>query len=241
MFYEDATRYDAVYGSFSEDIPFYVETALEADGPVCELACGTGRVGIPLLREGIDYVGIDISPVMIDAARSKAQRRLGAAAVDRFFVADMTRFVRPGAFAAIFIPLHTLSHITGSGLIASTLENVRCSLRPKGVLAFSIHNPTPDWTDRDPEALYPVTGSAGWNPPAGTAERVRYDRTTRVAEVTWFFDDGSTAEFVMRLFRPREIDEIVTAAGFQVLGHWGWYDRSPFRRDSGTQVIVCCR
>lgn len=47
--------YDAfapVYSDWSadmtEDVPFYVELARETDGPLVELAVGTGRVAIPV-------------------------------------------------------------------------------------------------------------------------------------------------------------------------------------------------
>lgn len=36
------------------DIPFYIEYAKKCGGEVLELACGTGRVLIPLAKEGID-------------------------------------------------------------------------------------------------------------------------------------------------------------------------------------------
>ena len=39
-----AKTYDLIYGSYTEDVPFYAKAALEAGGKVLEVACGTGRV-----------------------------------------------------------------------------------------------------------------------------------------------------------------------------------------------------
>ncbi len=42
-------------------------------GPSCVLdaGCGTGRVAIELARRGVDVVGVDLDPVMLDTARRK--------------------------------------------------------------------------------------------------------------------------------------------------------------------------
>ncbi len=39
---------------------------------VLDAGCGTGRVAIELARRGHDVVGVDVDPVMLDAARAKA-------------------------------------------------------------------------------------------------------------------------------------------------------------------------
>ena len=41
-------------------------------GSVLDAGCGTGRVAIELARRGIDVVGVDVDPRMLDEARSKA-------------------------------------------------------------------------------------------------------------------------------------------------------------------------
>ena len=40
---------------------------------VCDLACGTGNVTIPLARRGYDMTAVDISPEMLDIARRKSE------------------------------------------------------------------------------------------------------------------------------------------------------------------------
>jgi len=48
---------------------FYVEMAHGRDGPVLDLACGTGRLTIPLARAGKQVTGGDLSPHMLQRAR----------------------------------------------------------------------------------------------------------------------------------------------------------------------------
>src|SRR6266436_1637853 len=53
------------------DVPFWRRIALEADGPVLELGCGTGRISLPLVRAGVNLVGLDRSTPMLNRARRR--------------------------------------------------------------------------------------------------------------------------------------------------------------------------
>ena len=66
-----ADIYDAVFSYVVDDIPFYLEEAERSGGPVLELGCGAGRVAIPIAQMGIDIVGLDSSPAMLERARQK--------------------------------------------------------------------------------------------------------------------------------------------------------------------------
>ena len=41
---------------------FYRDVAVHAGDPILELACGTGRLAVPLAADGHQVVGLDISP-----------------------------------------------------------------------------------------------------------------------------------------------------------------------------------
>ena len=51
--------YDAWCRSVLEDIPFYVDLAVQSGGPVLELGVGSGRVAVPTALAGITVVGVD--------------------------------------------------------------------------------------------------------------------------------------------------------------------------------------
>ena len=71
-----AKWYDAMYTSEEdkEDVEFYVREAKKAKGKVLEIACGTGRVYLELLRNSIDAYGIDISDALLKVLRNKAKK-----------------------------------------------------------------------------------------------------------------------------------------------------------------------
>ena len=68
-----ARDYDEWAAPMTDDVPFYVELAREADGPLVELAIGNGRVAIPVAQAtGRPVIGIDSSPAMLEQARVRA-------------------------------------------------------------------------------------------------------------------------------------------------------------------------
>ena len=82
-----ASHYDTGYCSKQDlvDVPFYVDVARKSGGPVLEIACGTGRVLLPIAREGIEIEGVDNSESMLthSPAQSGARAARSTRASDR--------------------------------------------------------------------------------------------------------------------------------------------------------------
>ncbi|SIQ38840.1 Methyltransferase domain-containing protein [Alkalispirochaeta americana] len=240
MLYNHPRIYDELYDNFTEDIPFYQALARESTGPVCELACGSGRVTVPLAAEGIPVTGIDLSPPMVDAARLRAARAGLGPENPSFCVGDMSDPL-PGAFSLVIVPLHSLSHLTGTARVRRCLENIHRGLSPGGVLALAVHNPDMELLAREPEGLFPVT-MAGEEVPI--FESSRYDALAQVLSVRWWAEGEDTLEpfdFSLRMFFPEELVILLEGAGFQIRERFGWYDRSPLTGGSGTQIVVATR
>ena len=67
----DAVFYDLFSTGLPGDSQFYVEEAVKAGSPVLELGCDTGRILIPVAQAGVDIVGLDRAPRMLNIARGK--------------------------------------------------------------------------------------------------------------------------------------------------------------------------
>ncbi|MEZ4744403.1 MAG: class I SAM-dependent methyltransferase, partial [Bdellovibrionota bacterium] len=50
----------------SDDVQKYIELCEVHGGPILELCCGTGRVAIPLARQGFEVTGVDISSGLLE-------------------------------------------------------------------------------------------------------------------------------------------------------------------------------
>jgi SAM-dependent methyltransferase len=69
-------RWWAEFNVAPPDVLAYFSNAIRRFGePALDLGCGTGRILIPLLREGFDVDGIDVSPDMIAEAEAEADRQ----------------------------------------------------------------------------------------------------------------------------------------------------------------------
>jgi ubiquinone/menaquinone biosynthesis C-methylase UbiE len=71
-----ASNWDLGRGDTSNwsDRAFYLEVIQGYGQPALELGCGTGRLLLDYLQQGIDIEGIDFSPEMIAICRAKAEK-----------------------------------------------------------------------------------------------------------------------------------------------------------------------
>lgn len=127
-----AAIYDRWSADMTADVPFYVELAREADGPVVELAVGTGRVAIPVARAiGRPVIGIDSSPAMLDQAR-----RDGGDLLD-LRLGEMRELELEQPAALIYCPFRSLLHLPSWADRRRVFERVAASLRPGGRFAWN--------------------------------------------------------------------------------------------------------
>lgn len=137
-----AAFYDAAYGQqtgvVEEDVQFYVDLAREADGPVLEVGCGTGRIYLELLRAGIDADGIDLSSGMLEVLREKAAAEELEPSVRE---ADVTSFQPDREYALVIVPFRAFLHLTTADDQLSALERIHDTLAPGGRLALNVFTP----------------------------------------------------------------------------------------------------
>lgn len=107
---------------------------LIGDGRVCDAGCGPGHVTRYLHDRGCNAFGIDISPRMVDLART-----LNPGC--EFSVRDLRVLeVADGSLAGI-VAFYSLIHLD-SDQLASTLAGLRRTLAPGGRLLLAIHEGT---------------------------------------------------------------------------------------------------
>lgn len=58
-----------------EDVAFYLDYARQCGSPILELACGTGRILIPLAEAGFEMYGLDLSENMLTVCRRKVEEK----------------------------------------------------------------------------------------------------------------------------------------------------------------------
>jgi SAM-dependent methyltransferase len=134
-----ARFYDWVYAGDDADLPCYLALAREHGGPLLELACGTGRLTVPLAREGFAITGLDLSEEMLTIAREKLAREAPEVrARVRLRQGNMVSFELPERFGLAFIPQASLFHVHLKEERRSCLSAIRRRLRPGGALVIDL-------------------------------------------------------------------------------------------------------
>lgn len=222
------------------DVPFFVDAARASGGPVLEIGCGTGRVLIPTARAGLDIVGLDASPAMLEICRRDLARE-PAAVQNRVHLVegDMRQFDIGRLFALVTIPFRPFQHLVTVEEQLACLGCIRRHLLPGGRLILDLFNPSL-------EALtQPVGEESAPEPEYSTPDGRRVvrrhqivsrDRTNQVNHVELIYavthPDGRTErlihEFPMRYLFRFEAEHLLARAGLSLQHVYGGYDKTPF-------------
>ena len=236
----DADVYDGL-NSFAHDVPFYLELARGARGPVLELCCGSGRITLPLLKAGIKVTGVDLTASMLDAAKRKAaERGLGGA----FIRGDMRKVRLKKKFKLVFIPFNSLQNTYTIEDVEKVFATVRAHLAPGGIFQFDIFNPSIGYMEKM-SRLH--KGFIRFTTPEGKKvvidEICKYEAAAQVNRATWIhhIDGGKPMpqRLDMRCFYPLEMDALLKYNGFRVLRKYGSFDKKPFASASMKQIYIC--
>src|SRR5829696_4102446 len=141
--YADPAEYDR-RDSSDTGVAFYASLAQETGGPVLEVACGTGRVAIPIARQGFAVTGLDVIPAMLDRARFKAE---AADLPVRWVEGDARSFdLGEERFQLIFLTGNAFQAFLTNADQEALLGRVRAHLHDEGLFAFETRNPR--WDNR---------------------------------------------------------------------------------------------
>lgn len=129
-----AEAWDVLRGDTSrwEDRFFYLEVIQRSGQPVLDVGCGTGRLLLDYLAQGIDIDGVDNSPEMLALCRAKAAR-LGAQ--PRLYQQLMEDLDLPRRYQTILVPSSSLQLVIEPARVKEALARFYAHLLPGGVLA----------------------------------------------------------------------------------------------------------
>lgn len=246
-FYSDARRYDLVEGAFAtgEFLEFYRRQVSRYGEPVLELACGSGRLTIPLAKGGINITGLDISTNMLDLAETKAaEQKVNVS----FIHGDIRDFDLSKSFQLIFIAAQSLSHLYKREEIEACFTCVRKHLAKGGKFLIELFNPSLSLLTRDPEKPYLLDNGVFENlngeGKVFVTYQAHYDLATQINHICYFYRSEFSGEekvvsFDMKQFFPQEIDALLVYNNFSIEHKYGSYDETKFSSDSNKQLIVC--
>jgi SAM-dependent methyltransferase len=132
-----AQTYDESVSDWPGEIDFYLELTQRPKsmgGAVLELACGTGRIAIRLAQHGVNVVGLDLSPEMLDVARRSSARLENV----RWIEGDMRSFELSQEFDLALIPGHAFQNLNTALDQSDCLDCIKNHLRPGSLLVLHL-------------------------------------------------------------------------------------------------------
>ena len=220
-----SSRYDELSAHMTVDIAFYVELARDADGPIVELAVGSGRVAIPVAQAtGRAVIGIDTSPAMLEQARTRAAE---AGVELDLREGDMRDLALDEQAALIYCPFGGLMHLPRWADRRSTFERVAASLLPGGRFAWNVFA-------FDHEMAARLDGALVDEPVPHTN---RYAVGDNRIDIT--LEDGARSSLWWGT--KNEWLGLIDVAGLQLESLFGGFDQEPMNDDSRRYVFVARR
>lgn len=248
---EMAELYDHVpYYRQRSDIAFYVRETRAIDGPVLELASGTGRVLLPVARAGKRVVGVERSEQMIERCREKLEDEPDdVRARVTLHAGDMRDFELGERFGAVIIPFRPMQHLLTIDDQLACLAAVYRHLAPGGRLIFDVFNP--DFR----RIGSPVEGEFDDTPDTPLSDGRSFRRTGRIVQTRWV-DQINDIELIyhithvsgdverrvheirMRWYTRAELEHLLARAGFRIEAIYGDFDREGLTDRSREMIVV---
>lgn len=224
-----ASVYDDLYRIQGTDQAVARLAEWVAASSLLELGAGTGRLAIPLHREGIPVVAVDSSGAMLDVLR----RTPGGGEVETV-ISDMRHLTELGQrqFDFVLIAYSTFFQLVGNAEKRDSLRSIHRLTHPSSELII--------------EAFVPDLSPASQNVEVWRVEAQRLvlsaSATDAVAQVTRgqvldFSESGFTLRpWAVHYLTPQQLDELAAAEGWHLAGRWANWALEPFASKSRQHI-----
>jgi SAM-dependent methyltransferase len=227
------------------DVPFWQRFVADHGGRALELGCGTGRVLMPLARDGAELTGLDQSERMLARARRRV-RRLARAARPGLVRGDMRGLPFTNrSFSLVLAPYGVLQSLTSDADLDAALGEAARVLKKRGTFGIDLVPDLPAWRAyRKAVRLRGRLGAAG----VTLVESVRQDRRRGLT----IFDE----EFIIRAggrarrhqfsltFRTLPMEKMlarVARAGFAIDAVQGDYRGAAWHAGADVWLVIATR
>jgi SAM-dependent methyltransferase len=225
----------------------YWESVVRDAAPrrMLELACGTGRLTLPLARLGVaeELVALDSSAPFVARLRERlAEEPEAVRDVVRVVEGDMRAPAVDGQFDLIAVPFNSLAYLIAREDRVACLESARDLLAPGGRLAFDIIQPRYDFLAEALQSCPPLRVDVDHAATDhGVARFMRtyhdvYDALNQTLRSTNRYEihhsDGRVEHRIgdldWHIYFPEELDLLLQSTGLQVVERFGDYERGPW-------------
>jgi SAM-dependent methyltransferase len=226
-----------VYDAFHEEIGLDTEGAvgtlaeLAGDGPVLELAIGTGRIALPLAERGLEVHGIDASEAMVAKLREKPGG-------DRIpvTIGDFADVGVDGPYFLVFVAFNTFYALGTQDDQLRCFANAAARLAEGGVFVLEAFVPDLARFDRGQRLQTNSVSATEVVLDASRHDQAAQTITSMHVVVT---EEGTRLYPIhMRYAFPSELDLMARVAGLELKHRWSDWKRGEFTQRSQQHVSV---
>jgi len=237
----DANIYDGMNTSLS-DLEFYKRwLPKNKDAQILELCCGTGRLTLPIAKDGYHISGVDYTSSMLEQAKVKASEE---GLEIEFIEADIRTLDLLKKYDLIFIPFNSIHHLYKNEDLFKTFTVVKNHLKKGGLFLLDCFNPNIQLIvegEKEQKEFAEYTTKDGRE--VLIKQKMLYENKTQINHIEWhYFINGafnSIQNLDMRMFFPQELDSYIESTGFNIIHKFGDFDEEAFNDNSEKQIFVC--
>lgn len=243
--YDDPNSYDMENDAYIGELKILTEWAVKQGGPIIDLACGTGRMTIPLAQKGFELIGVDIHPGMLERAKKKAEDQNVHI---EWSQQDCTALQLEVKSPFMFMVGNSFQHFHTNEQQNQVLNSIHHYLENNGIFIFGIRFPNAD------ELLQPSTEEY-WKTYTDTVENKKvdvftmsnYDPIEQVQHYTTirkYLDEGNVVDeritsISLRYTYPKEMERLLVQNGLEILQLYKDWKLTPLSKDSDEMIYVC--
>ena len=244
--YDDPISYDIENDTYTGELKLLTEWAIKQGGPIIDLACGTGRMTIPLAQKGFELIGVDLHAGMLGRAKKKAEEV--KIQID-WLEQDCTTLQLEQKSPLIYMVGNSFQHFHTNEQQNLVLKSIHNHLEQNGVFIFGVRFPNAE------ELLQPVTEEY-WKTYTDTVENKKvdvytisdYDSMEQIQHYTTirkYMDNDNNVEeerktnISLRYTYPKEMERLLTENGLEILQVYEDWNKSSLSRDSDEMIYIC--
>ena len=203
--------------------------ALKPGSMALDLACGKGRHARVMAQQGLQVIGLDLSPSSIKEASKSAGPNLS------FHVHDMREVWRANHFDVVFNIFTSFGYFEDAAEDVKVIKAIHDSLKPGGLFVFDYLNahfveetfiPKEEKIEEDIRFFISRHITAEW-----------------VVKQISFTDKGMDYTFYekVRNYNPEDLTYLLTNNGFEILRSFGDYDLGEPTEESPRCIFIARR